>query len=203
MRLRHAVFVLCALVGWPEVGLAGPIEFRATVGSQVSPGTPFPGSVTIGVRSREHYYLPSGQSVSLGAIRFDRLGEPQLGDGYITGTEFSIEVTVTDVASGQIGTLRVDGEGVDEWNLRPWDGLWQNSYHALRFGPEGTRDPFETSADLGGNEYTLRVTPQESGEYADFALVVNSGPTAATPEPGTLLLGALGLAPLGLRRLRR
>jgi hypothetical protein len=59
---------------------------------------------------------------------------------------------------------------------------------------------------LGGNRYDLRVydgdTDSNSWIYTDVTVT----PTAATPEPGTLALAGIGLAPLTgvfARRLRR
>ena len=197
MRVRFVVLSLVIGCGLPAPALAGPIAFNVSVATQQTPGTPPPGLLELAFDTQGNLQLAPGGSVELGFARFGLPGGPQALAGYASATLFRVEVSVTDAASGRSGTLRVDGQAVDRWDHREWDGRWTNPYHNIEVGEYWLREPFFAAATLGGHEYLLRVDTTEDGAAAVFSLTVSN------PEPTSLLLGAIALVPLGLRALRQ
>ncbi|WP_439628516.1 hypothetical protein [Gemmata sp.] len=203
MSVRILVCALLAMIGGPATAAAGPIAFSVSVATQQTPGAPSPGPLELAFDTQGNLQLAPGGSVELGFARFGLPGGPQAVAGYDSSTLFSVSVTVTDTASGRAGALRVDGQAVDRWDHREWDGRWTNPYHNIEVGDYWLREPFFARTNLGAHEYVLRVETTEDGAAAVFSLSVAPRVTVANPEPASLLLGAIALLPLGLRALRQ
>jgi hypothetical protein len=201
MRLFRGPAALFALFVLPALAAAGPIQVNAQLASQMVVPDPPPGLLTVPTVQPGDLVLNPGGEVLLGTIQFDTQPRALKADGYTATSPFSVFVRLTDTASRQTTTLRVDGDAVDEWTLRRSDGTWTNSFHALVFGDHGANTPFAIPAPLGGNDYTLRVNPRNGGTMAD--LILSVGPASGVPEPATLVLAGLALVPVGLRALRR
>jgi len=201
MRRSAGPAALLTLLLAPALAAAGPIGVNVLLASQMVEPNPSPGKLTLPTGQPGDLLLTPGGEVTIGSIRFDDQRSPQSDGSYVAATEFSVFVKLTDLASGQTGTLRVDGNAVDQWDFRDWDGRWTNPYHNLEVGDYWNGVPYTTGVVLGGHDYVLRVDRKDRGTAADFVLSAGAAPHA--PEPGTLLLGALALVPAGLRALRR
>lgn len=101
-------------------------------------------------------------------------------------------VWVTDAASGETGFLQFD---LTAFYLT---GLPTTDYGEVVFGGSGGG-----TLVLGGNRYTLDVNTGDGDEGTYITANLSVAPAAATPEPGTLALAALGLGAVFARRLRR
>jgi hypothetical protein len=204
MHLRRLAVVPFALLAFPALAHAGPIEFTyaAYGGVSLPPGAvPWysPGDVTFSLTPEGDVRWPAtGGSLELGAVQFGRSPGPLAPDTYTTSLGFNVSVVVTDAATGRHAVLALVGDALDDWIRRPFDGLWLNDFHRLEFD-----DPFGSNAALGravigDARYELSVRPENDNTVGVYTLSA----TAVTPEPGTFALAAFGLAPLGLRRLR-
>lgn len=97
-------------------------------------------------------------------------------------------VWVTDVASGETGHLSFD---LAAFLLT---GLPDSDHSELAFGGETSGTLF-----LGANRYDLEIKTGDSDSNTWVYANLEVAPTAATPEPGTFALVALGLGAVGLR----
>jgi hypothetical protein len=201
MRVSRGLAVLVAVFGLPAAAFAGPVQVNVLLASQMVVPDPSPGTLHLPTAQPGNLVLDPGGEVLLGTARFDFQAHAQAADSYTAETPFSVFVKVTDGASGQTQTLRVDGIASDRWNYRDWDGQWTNPYHNLEIGDFLSNKAYTAHAVLGGNDYALRVERKDNGTSADFVLSV--GPASGVPEPATLLLAGVALVPVGLRALRR
>ena len=198
MRVPRGLFALFALFALPAVAAAGPVSVNVLLASQMVVPDPSPGTLTLPTAQPGDLLINPGGEVLLGTVHLGPQDHPLREASYTADTPFSVFVKVTDTASGQTQTVRVDGDAVDQWDL---GGKVANSFHGIRIGTNGTDTPFKTDVMLGGNDYGLRVNLRDGGTSADFVLSV--GPASAVPEPATLLLAGVALVPVGLRAVRR
>ena len=195
MVLRIPLFACLALIALPAVATAGFIDFRyaAAVRPYSFPGPYSPGDLQFSLSPEWILGLPAPRgSVELGAVALGPSPGPLAPGSYTAYTDFDVVVTVTDGATGQAGVLVLTDTAVDWWDYRGWDGRWMNTYHHLAFGDVFADNTDSTSLLIGRTRYTLSVRPEEgnqAGVYTLSAVVEN-------PEPGTLALAALGLAPV-------
>lgn len=202
MRLLRSAIVSVALFGMASAAVAGPVSVNVVLSSQMVEPSPSPGTLTLPSTQPGDLLLDPGGEVLLGTVRFAPRDGVPVNPPYSAETPFSVFVKVTDSASGQDTTFRVDGTAVDIW-LAGQDGPPVNTHHLIDLTAGGWTDqnPFTQQTVLGGNAYTLRVDRGPGGTSADFVLSV--GPASAVPEPATLLLAGVALLPVGLRALRR
>jgi hypothetical protein len=208
MRTRLSLFALIALVGWPAASSAGPIEFSLSPGNITnSPWAPALGMALVPIQPPGPVYTfdPAANTpVTVGVVAYEpqRISTPAPRDIHPDGTThwnndgyFGIDVGLIDFASGEVATLHFSGRA-HMYNFYSTQGGWT-----------GTTDFwFQDYAHvtLGGNEYTVwGANWFDTGPVALDVWVGPNPPLHLAPEPGTLLLGALALAPLTLRRLRR
>lgn len=126
--------------------------------------------------------------------------------------EFKLNVSITDAASGQTGTVSLTGsanETLGFLQVRTWDGVLEDdaryivSRHVTSFALSQLSDDTLT---LGGNEYHVQVEQRYGANgtgYLDAAVTV--GDVNLTPEPSTMVaagVGLLGVAGVRLRRRR-
>ncbi|MDY3562394.1 PEP-CTERM sorting domain-containing protein [Gemmata sp. JC673] len=209
MAVRLSALSLCALTCLPALASAGPIAFTLGAGNlTTSPDAPQLGMALVPVvtstatRSAE---LDSTQPVTLGVVAYEpgRIPTPDPRDVHPDGTThwnndgyFAVDVNLVDYASGESAILTLHGRAHMYSNYTTGSG-W--SGQTVFWFDE------REQVTLGGNTYTVwganRFT-DGSGQAA-VNVWVGSGAPVATPEPGTLVLAALGLAPIGLRRFRR
>ena len=208
MRVRHSVFVLFALVGWPAASSAGPIEFALTPGNltTTSPWAPALGMALVPILPPSPVYTfdPAANSpTTVGVVAYEpeRLPTPAARDIHPDGTThwnndgyFKVDITLTDSASGESATLPFGGRA-HMYNTYSTQGGWGGvTYFWFQDFARVT---------LGGNEYTLWGANHYDTGPASVNVWVGPDAPNMTPEPSTILLGALALAPLGLRRLRK
>jgi hypothetical protein len=222
MTLRKLTFVLLGLCALPGVAPAGPIEFNLSTGNiQTSPWAPELGMTFRSFQSNGQVFTfdpTSNQPVALPAVLAipGLLPAPAALDIHPDGTthwnnegNFSVDVSLTDRASGQSATLTFMGYAHTFNNYSTSGGWTGNTYYYFLGG---------TQVTLGGNLYTIWATDQYDSAPGALWGPNYSGASAATvdvwvganppvnlfsPEPGTIALVALGLVPLGLRRLGR
>jgi hypothetical protein len=209
MRLRKITFVLLALCACPAVSFAGPIEFQLyPTNLQVEPGNPAIGASLYLLPPGGPYAVDpaTGTAPTVPLVGYDptRLPQPAPIDVHPNGTAhwnndgyFTVGYRITDVASGQFADFTAGGRA-HQYNFYS-DGQWTGET-VFWFGGLDR-------VTLGGNDYTI-WGPGAEGKYAaDLpALSVWVGPNPPahlTPEPATLALAALGLAPFAFRRLRK
>jgi hypothetical protein len=109
---------------------------------------------------------------------------------------FELDVTITDVASGQSGTARFFGLGVtlltQEWTPNPISLMFVgDGSQPSALGRYGTQQ----SLVLGNNRYDLDVSSNGEaiwGGNGDVVASVAIRPTS-TPEPSSIMLAAFGL----------
>jgi hypothetical protein len=210
MNLRLAMLAFFASLTLPAVCSAGLIEFSTTTSNLTTYDygytfTPVSNLVLVPTQlpASSTFDSASGQPVSLGVIAYQPqlLPTPAARDIHPDGTThwnfeeyFSLNVTVTDRASGQSAVLDFGGRAhiYNQYSTQDgWGGVtdfWFQNY---------------AQVTLGGNEYTVWSDNLYSGSPTVNVWVGPNPPVSNTPEPGTLVLVALGLVPFGLRGLRR
>jgi hypothetical protein len=204
MHLRRLAVASFALLVFPAVAPAGPIEFTyaAYGGVSLPPGAvPWysPGDVTFSLTPEGNVRWPAtGGSIELGAVRFGPSPGPLAPDSYFTNLGFNVSVVVNDAASGRHAILALIGDALDDWIYRSWDGQWINDLHRLELDRFGASTGLGRAV-IGDTRYELSVRPENDNTAGVYTL--SAYPT--TPEPGTFALAAIGLAPLGARLLRR
>jgi MYXO-CTERM domain-containing protein len=214
----RATFAATALLALAPLAHAGPIQwsYSSTAGGEFGHN-----ALNLGVHSllmvgsnnetsgpvdfyATQYTLPTGTGQVTPVTGSERIllasltnnGGTQLSEtvpAEPTDNRFKVSVMVTDRESGQSGTLdffgRVDllaGSTTD-------DPLY------LGISGEGS-----ASLVLGRNRYDFRVSDARSETVERLVADVTVSAVAATPEPTSFALGALGLGALGLvRRVRR
>ena len=204
MRLRRLAFVSFALLAVPASAPAGPITFHYSTAFTATPSplnTHNPGELSHSLtpEGSASFDVNTGGTIMLGTLVFGPSNRPQPPGWGTAGISFSASVTITDIASGQTGTLTLPGEAVDMWSFREWDGRATNDYHELEFGDFMGRHNDAVQMQIGNTRYTFSVQTGDLDESAFYQLSA----AYATPEPGTFALAAIGLVPLGLRKLRR
>lgn len=209
MCLRRIALVLFALVTVPTGAIAGPIAFNYSASNlTTSPGSPALGMalipypapgvgfafdpatgvpLTVPVVVAEPTRIPTPEPIHIhpdGTTHWNN-------DGY-----FGVDVTLTDVASGEVAVLRFNGRA-HMYNQYSVENGWTGETYFWFLD--------QTTVTLGGNRYTVWGANQYSGvTQASVNVWVGDNPPLVTaPEPGTLALAALGLTPLVFRRLRR
>jgi hypothetical protein len=208
MHLRKILFVLLALLALPAAASAGPIEFRLTTGNITT--SPWAPALALTLQP----FQPPGAAfafdpvadtpVTLPAVSAvpELIPTPAPIDIHPDGTThwnnegfFGVDVSLTDVASGESATFHFGGAAHMYNNYSTSDGWRGITYFWFQDVKYVT---------LGGNDYTIwGANMYSEGPASVNVWVGDNPPFHATPEPGTLALAALGLAPFGLRRLRR
>ena len=213
MARSHPALTACALaLLLPTAATAGPIEWEASaqlarVGDAFGPMSSWltdeyiGGGVTIHESSFSRLASAgpahgwSWKSVVVGSVVPDG---PRLDPLHWAAHTFDVKLSLTDLGSGQSGTLTFSAAG--------WENLVQdvdNPFSGILLGrtshAEITGDA-EQSITLGGTEYHVGLRVQAHGDNADLVADVRAGAVAATPEPATLALAGLGLGAVGVRR---
>ncbi len=196
--LRPAALVAAALAFAPAAS-AGPLEFRLQSHTHLDDSHPvWAGAFVGGLPLDQSFAVDPSVGVTLQLAHFspsyvrpaDPDWQPMTSSVFAGELDLRAEVTITDEASGQSGTVTFGGLVWEEWAHR-WDGTWNYTH-----GMSGFDDQ---TLMLGGTRYTLNATIREGDRLA--TLDITAGP--AVPEPGTLALAAVGLGPVGLRLVRR
>ncbi len=209
MHPRRIALALTALLATAAGATAGPIAFNYAAGNLTTsadapalgialmpypaPGVGFafePGRgvpVTVPVVVAEPTRIPIPDPIHIhpdGTTHWNN-------DGY-----FGVDVTLTDVASGEAAVLRFNGRAHMYNNYTTTGGWTGTTYFWFQD---------RAAVTLGGNRYTVwGANHFDGGTQASVQVWVGDNPPlVAAPEPGTLALAALGLVPLTYRRLRR
>jgi hypothetical protein len=210
MPLRKIAFVLLVLCALPEVASAGMIEFALGAGN-LTFAIPNPGAEMVLVPIRSTSPLFAFDPVTGLPVTIDVLGyDPQLlpaapawattlPDGQVhwdVNGYFGLPITLTDFVSGQSATITFFGQAHMIADFTPTTG-WTGS---ASFSSQDWQQ-----VRLGGNLYSIWGSTTPTPGQAEVNVWVGDGTPPIpqfTPEPSTFALVALGLVPLGFRRLR-
>jgi hypothetical protein len=193
MRLMLSCVTAAVLAG-PVA--AGPIDWSFK--TEVVYGGDYGDRFVVTAVPGGSYQSADGDLTDLGL--FGSTAEPRpLPGGYHTVYDFTVNVTVTDAASGESATLPFGGWYSAMWSYPPEErdnpDVWRWDWEVSEFGSFWDRHPVR----LGDVVYTVRAYGGGQGQAPNGVLLVGTD-LVATPEPGTLALAGLGLAALGLRR---
>lgn len=209
MHLRKIAFALFVLFTMPAVASAGPIEFQLTLrGFWIEPGQPMLRDALFPTFEAGAFTVDpaTGQAAMTGPLvdffpavlphpRPEDLN-PEGASIWRNKGNFRLDFTLIDVASGNGVDLSMWGRAHGEVTYDNGQWLYGNVTYWFGDGPQ--------YAEIGGKDYVLWGQQRFTGERPVMSVWVGEDPPFPwVPEPGTFALAVLGLAPLGLRRLRR
>ena len=205
MSRRLFTFALVSLFASPAISAAGPIQFSLGPGNlTTSPRAPALGMALVPLQPPGPNYTfdPAiGQPANVAVVAYEpgRLPTPAARDIHPDGTThwnndgyFGVDLTLTDSASGESALLHFSGRA-----------HMYNSY-STGFGWGGTTNFWFmdiSQVTLGGNDYSIWGTKLVDAGRRPCRFGGSNSPAPHAPEPGTFLLCAIGLVPLGLRLL--
>ncbi|HET6575005.1 MAG TPA: PEP-CTERM sorting domain-containing protein [Fimbriiglobus sp.] len=204
MRVLLAAVALFALSATAD---AGSIWFAYRIEAQTTPAGGGAGEFVIRHGPPDGGWVdqatrPSADLASLWLRPAPPIDDPDWRPGFSNivsrTTAFEVTVSLTDRASGLGGEATFTGTAGSQWMHR-WDGLYRG---------EGTWIDFDGSQSqeltLGRHVFTIEAEqafdPRDAEVQASIAL--SGAPVVPNPEPGTLLLGGLGLVVAGIARRR-
>jgi hypothetical protein len=208
MPLRTITFVLLGLCALPSAVSAGPIEFELGPGN-LTFSNPNPGADVALVPFRppgvNYFFDPAtGTPVGIELLRFDPSRLPDVPawattfpDGTVSWNVngfFGLPITLIDVASGDSATINFLGAAHMIANFSPTSGWTGSATFTSQFWQQ---------VRLGDNLYSVWGPPAPNPGAAVVDVWVGDGKPPIpqfTPEPGTMVLVALGLVPFGLCR---
>jgi len=213
MVRSRPVLIACALALLvPSAATAGPVQWEvsthiARIGDAFGPmaGTLTDEYIGGGVTLHESSFsrLVAANPAECWGWRSVRVGSlipegPRYDPLNWADQTFGISLVLTDLASGQAGTLTFTGTGGETLVQdieRPYFLLSRDAYANLT--GETTQ-----SLTLGGTDYHVSMRVESRDGQAHFIAEVQTGDVTATPEPTTLALAGLGLGVAGLARRR-
>jgi hypothetical protein len=211
MSLRKIAFALFALFTAPTVASAGPIEFRLRLnptGFWVDPTQPMLRDALYPTFEAGTFTVdPDTGTAAMTGPLVDFfpavLQHPRPEDLNPSGASiwrnkgnFRLDFTLIDVASGNGVDLSMWGRAHGEVTYYNGEWMYGNVTYWFGDGPQ--------YHDISGKEYVIWGQQRFTGDRPVMSVWVGEDPPFPwVPEPGTFALAAIGLVPLGLRRLRR
>ena len=210
MNLRLSTLALVGLCVFPALGAAGPIQFELYP-TQLSVESGHPAltsalQLTLSANARAVIDSESPSVVPVEVVEYhpEHLPQPAPIDIHPDGTThwnndgyFRVDMRLVDTASGESADFSLWGRA--HMYTQYADGQWTGTTW-FWFGDWGNSRPFT----LGGNEYSVWGQERYTTELPAVSVWVGpNSPGPHAPEPATLVLVAIGLAPIGIRRLRR
>lgn len=205
MRVFRLLLTAAALSALSTSADAGPIWFTYRIEAEHRPSADGGGEFAVNHNSPGRGWVgPSRPSADLASLwlrpappAHDPDWQPGVSNIVSRATSFEVGVTLTDRASGVSGDLTLTGTAGSQWMHR-WDGLYRGEGAWISFDGSQSRE-----LTLGRHVYTVDAgqgyDPLDGEVWASIS--VSAFPN---PEPGTLVLGGLGLAAVGIaRRWRR
>jgi hypothetical protein len=207
MRAQHATLIAFFFCAWPTVSVAGPIEFSLMpTGLWTPPGSSgiSTGLTPINPLNVNYTFDPiTGTPTAISVVAYDpsRVPPPPSNPSGIAhwnnAGPFKVALHLTDTASGDFA-----------------DFTFKGHIHMFNNGPRAkwTGDVYfqfldDTAITLGDHTYFIwGINDKDAGPATVLVRVeLNTLPAspAHAPEPATVLLATLGLAPLALRRVWR
>ena len=207
MPARHAALIVLSLCVWPAVSTAGPIEFSLMPTSLWTP----PGSsgISSGLKlisplNINYTYDPlTGTPTAVSVVAYDPSlvppppSNPSGVAHWNNAGPFKVTLELTDTASGEISDVTLMGH-IHMFN-NSTEAKWDGSIYFQ----------FLDDAEITLGDYTYfiwGINDKDAGPATVHVRVEPNTPPvppAHAPEPATIVLAALGLAPVALRWLRR
>lgn len=207
MRELRVFLSAVGLLVLPAAAAAGPIWFSVRTESSATPDANG-GAGNLTITSGQQGRIGLDPGVNSSADIADLTLSPrapahpdwEFGESHTFAgdTRYSISIELTDEASGESGTVHVTGSAHSDWLWR-YDGRVTPDIAWL-----GYDVPQHQTLTLGANRYTVTTTDDSSplGDDAHGSISLSVTSLNATPEPGSLALGGLGLAVAGIARRR-
>lgn len=207
MRVRQALLVALILSGSPSMCFAGPIEFQLLPTHLWTP----PGShgistglVPIIPLNLSYSFDPeTGVPTAVEVVAFDWTlvppppSNPSDVAHWNNAGPFKVTLHLTDSASGESADVELKGHIHMFNNHEHHNSRWMGDLY-FRFLDEA-------KVTLGDCTYAIWGINDRDEGPATVHIAVDGSPSSpeSTPEPATLVLGAIGLLPLALRRALR
>jgi hypothetical protein len=206
MRALHALFAAFVALATPSLCLAGPIEFQLIPTSLWTP----PGSqgiskglVLISPLTPDYTFDPAGGAPSAvtvvgydGSLVPPPPCKPSGVSHWNNAGPFKVTLHLTDAASGESADVELKGHIHMVHNPQKAKPRWDGDIE-FRFLDDA-------QVTLGDYTYFLwGINNRDEGPATVHVRVEPNSPGPDAPEPGTLLLAGLGIAPIVLRRLWR
>jgi hypothetical protein len=209
MRVFRLLLAVVGLVVLSTSATAGPIWFSYRLEHQSTPANGGGGEFAIHHPEPGHDWVEkvAKPSVDLANLWLrptppadDPAWQPGISNFVSSSTRFAVRVALTDRASGVSGEVTVTGTAGSDW-IHRWDGLYRGDGTWIQFDGSQRHD-----LSLGGHIFTVQATeavnPSDGEVWASIS--VNVSHTFHNPEPGTLVLGGIGLlSAAGLKFRRR
>jgi len=196
----RSIWTVLAVTLLPQLATAGPIEW--SYHTEVTYNQDYGSNFTVSLQPNGTVSTLPGDQSFVWLFYSTGVARPEPGSHERT-YEFTVAVTVTDLASGAAHTMNIGGWYSSQWSYPPEEAnnpdAWRWDYEGSGFGDFWGG----SGVILGKNHYTIRGYGGASGSFPFGELAVEIHPTAATPEPSTIALAGLSLAGVGLFRTRR
>jgi hypothetical protein len=197
MRIALACLGCLAAAG---TAAAGPVWVQYRFDAYTIPATTGEAGINAFAQHRAGQVAVDGE-VSLAAFRFSPLRPvppDSAGDGplsFDTVTRFALKVALTDMASGEMGVVRMTGAATHNW-FQTEDGRFQGEAGTIMFDGGGRAEFL-----LGGHEFDVlaegKIPTEPGAMQASVRIRVHDPAVLESPEPGTLVLAGVGVAASG------
>ncbi len=202
MKLIRTGIAVAVLALLPEATNAGLIQYGFQISGAVypTPNSPSPGLVEVVPASGTVTSSDPNNYTVLSSVTMTGWQNSIPNINGLSITNFNVVVGLTDISSGQSGTMGFHGDAWMQWG-QPTHGVWTITNAGIQAATSSA-----TSLILGTNRYTVTMGDVQAYPY-ELANPSQAQPLSLnevlsispipTPEPSTLLLAVCGLPLLG------